>query len=69
MPIVGDPVYGNASRARLPVAFHRPALHAAELGFSHPRSGKWLEFRVELPDDLVRLAESLRGSSTHESSS
>ncbi|MDR9447697.1 MAG: RluA family pseudouridine synthase [Psychroflexus sp.] len=30
----------------------RQALHAAELGFNHPSSGKYVEFKQELPDDM-----------------
>lgn len=67
MPIVGDPVYGRVRRGQVPGDLQRPALHAAELGFTHPGSGEWMEFRVELPDDLVRLGHSLGGSGTRES--
>jgi hypothetical protein len=34
-------------------------LHAYLLGFEHPAGGKILEFRSELPDDLLRLHHSL----------
>ncbi|MBL4593240.1 MAG: RluA family pseudouridine synthase [Flavobacteriales bacterium] len=30
----------------------RQALHAKSLGFEHPKTGKWLQFNSELPDDL-----------------
>jgi 23S rRNA pseudouridine1911/1915/1917 synthase len=57
MPLVGDPVYGRARRGAPPLA--RPALHAAVLGFSHPRSGARLRFEAPLPADLCELLASL----------
>ncbi|MBW2494858.1 MAG: RluA family pseudouridine synthase, partial [Deltaproteobacteria bacterium] len=53
LPIVGDSVYGR-SRGR-GVELERPALHAAALGFAHPRSGKPMRFEVPLPADLTAL--------------
>lgn len=52
LPLVGDIVYGRArgNDARL----GRPALHAAHLGFVHPRSGEKLAFSAEVPDDLIQ---------------
>ena len=53
LPIVGDPVYG---RARLEDReLGRPALHAAVLGFTHPRSGARVRFEAPLPVDLTDL--------------
>ncbi len=31
----------------------RHALHAQSLGFTHPKTGEWLEFTSELPDDMT----------------
>ncbi len=50
LPIVGDPVYGRARR-EVP-GLTRPALHAAVLGFDHPRTGKRMRFEAPLPPDL-----------------
>jgi len=57
LPIVGDAVYGR-SRAK---AFEitRPALHAAVLGFDHPRSGERHRFEAPLPPDFAELVELL----------
>lgn len=33
----------------------RQALHAKSLGFEHPKTGKWLQFESELPEDLNNL--------------
>ncbi|MDF7673504.1 RluA family pseudouridine synthase [Acetobacteraceae bacterium ESL0709] len=70
-PLLGDPVYLR----RVPAAarqldrevrgdcldFPRQALHAATLGFVHPRSGEEMEFSSPLPADfaglLARLSE------------
>lgn len=53
LPIVGDTVYGR-SRSR-GVELDRPALHAAALGFAHPRSGKSMRFEAPLPADMAKL--------------
>jgi 23S rRNA pseudouridine1911/1915/1917 synthase len=62
--LVGDPVYGRSSPRLRPIlsalGFHRQALHAAELGFIHPVSGKAVRFSSELPADLITLIGELR---------
>nr|WP_294915687.1 RluA family pseudouridine synthase [uncultured Neokomagataea sp.] len=70
-PLVGDPVYlrriPGAARPLPPEAreaaldFPRQALHAARLGFVHPRTGKNLEFETPLPADFHELQQSLIG--------
>ncbi len=57
LPIVGDTVYGRA-RSR-GVELERPALHAAVLGFAHPRSGKSMRFEAPLPADMTTLLANL----------
>jgi len=68
-PIVGDPVYGgrfaqprNAAPQFLEMlrAFKRQALHAASLGFDHPRSGRRLALQSPVPEDFMRLLLGLR---------
>lgn len=44
-PVAGDPLYGP----RKTLAGHGQFLHAAVLGFKHPRTGQWLEFKVAPP--------------------
>jgi len=51
LPIVGDPVYGRSHTG--PCRLERPALHAAVLAFTHPRSGERLRFEAPLPPDLA----------------
>ena len=57
LPILGDPVYGRASKGPCPLA--RPALHAAVLGFTHPRTGARMRFEAPLPPDLTLLVAAL----------
>ncbi len=64
-PIVGDPVYLRrtpAAASRLPadirrtlLDFPRQALHAARLGFAHPRTGAALSFETPPPADMATL--------------
>jgi 23S rRNA pseudouridine1911/1915/1917 synthase len=68
-PIVGDPVYGGRfaqPRDTAPGfvdtlrAFKRQALHAATLGFDHPRSGKRLTLKSPVPEDFAQLLQAMR---------
>ena len=68
-PIVGDPKYGGrfglprgATQALIESlrGFKRQALHAATLGFDHPRSGKRLTLQSPVPRDFAQLLEVLR---------
>ena len=62
-PLLGDPVYGRTPKALRPLlerlGFRRQALHAAELGFTHPITGERLQFRAELPGDMTELIDEL----------
>jgi 23S rRNA pseudouridine1911/1915/1917 synthase len=57
LPVVGDTVYGRSRNQGADL--DRPALHAAALGFVHPRSGESMRFTASLPADLTLLLESL----------
>jgi 23S rRNA pseudouridine1911/1915/1917 synthase len=57
LPIVGDTVYGRARGRSFQIA--RPALHAAVLGFDHPRSGERQRFEAPLPADFAELVDTL----------
>jgi 23S rRNA pseudouridine1911/1915/1917 synthase len=68
-PIVGDKTYGG--RVRLPPhaspdlvdalrAFPRQALHASRLALDHPATGKHMQWRAALPDDMKELLALLR---------
>src|SRR5436305_2150543 len=50
-PVVGDPVYGSGN-TRGNISLKRQFLHAFQLTFTHPMSGKVLELEAPLPEDL-----------------
>ena len=39
----------------------RQALHARSLEFEHPRTGEWMKFNSELPEDMKQAIEKWRG--------
>jgi 23S rRNA pseudouridine1911/1915/1917 synthase len=54
-PVVGDTTYGAPRQARgknAVIGLGRNFLHAAELEFRHPRSGKMVALKSELPEEL-----------------
>jgi 23S rRNA pseudouridine1911/1915/1917 synthase len=59
-PVVGDLQYGRSGRHSTPSPVNRQMLHAETLAFSHPRTGKPLEFKAPLPADVKRLLAELR---------
>jgi 23S rRNA pseudouridine1911/1915/1917 synthase len=69
-PLLGDAVYGagfQSKAALLPQkaqaalkALNRQALHAFRLAFSHPRTGKLLDFESKLPKELAALEKSFK---------
>jgi 23S rRNA pseudouridine1911/1915/1917 synthase len=61
LPIAGDPIYGRARSPASEAALGRPALHAAVLGFAHPRTGERMCFEAPLPLDLATLLAELEG--------
>ncbi|MEK3721877.1 RluA family pseudouridine synthase [Paenibacillus sp. FSL H8-0034] len=57
-PLVGDPAYGP-SRGK-GATMDGQALHAAILGFTHPRTGEHLQFEAEIPADMQHLIHILK---------
>lgn len=55
-PLAGDPKYGPKKTLEI----DGQALHAGVLGFTHPRSGEYLEFEAPLPADFEHLLDQLR---------
>jgi 23S rRNA pseudouridine1911/1915/1917 synthase len=53
--VMGDDVYGNGK----PKWLQGQCLHASKLGFTHPRSGIYNEFRSDLPDYFIKLIKQL----------
>ena len=65
-PVVGDQLYGRGMRLKgggaAPEAlktFPRQALHAYELGFTHPATGEEIHFTSPLPEDFSNLLKVL----------
>lgn len=58
-PLVGDPKYGPKKT----IDFNGQVLHAGVLGFTHPRTGEYLQFEVEPPEDFVTLLNQIRKDS------
>jgi 23S rRNA pseudouridine1911/1915/1917 synthase len=62
-PLLGDPVYGRAGKMHGKVlkelGFHRQALHAAQLGFTHPVTKNRLSFTSPMPADMEELKSAL----------
>ena len=71
-PLIGDKQYGKSplkNFSGLPIeliqtikSFRRQALHAELLGFKHPVTEKWCEFKTNLPEDFNNLLTELHKS-------
>jgi 23S rRNA pseudouridine1911/1915/1917 synthase len=69
-PLLGDDLYGSGFKTKANrlgeeqrealARLGRQALHAAVLGFEHPRTGEHLRFESALPGDMSALLEALR---------
>lgn len=74
-PLIGDPLYGPQAtavkaaldRAACPpetareiLGFPRQALHAAGISFTHPGSGKTMNFEIHPPQDLSKVLKLLK---------
>lgn len=61
--LLGDPVYGRSGKTHgkllKELGFHRQALHAAELGFTHPVTKNRLSFSSPMPPDMQELKRQL----------
>lgn len=55
-PIVNDPVYGR----RKLIDNTGQCLHAKELGFVHPTTGKYMEFTSELPECFINILKKFK---------
>ncbi len=73
-PIIGDPVYGGRIKRLARIApqrrprlrtvldvLRRQALHASELEFIHPYSGRTHSFKAPVPDDMKQAVALLSG--------
>lgn len=60
-PLIGEQVYvRDFEREQIPAA--RPMLHAETLGFTHPRTGRLIQFQQPPPEDFEALLEQLRAA-------
>ena len=61
--LLGDPVYGRSGKTHSnllkDLQFQRQALHAAELGFTHPVTKRRLSFSSPMPPDMQELFDAL----------
>jgi 23S rRNA pseudouridine1911/1915/1917 synthase len=62
-PMLGDPVYGRSGRTHSKLLkelkFHRQALHATKLEFTHPITRHRLSFDSPMPADMQELFNAL----------
>jgi 23S rRNA pseudouridine1911/1915/1917 synthase len=62
-PLIGDPFYGGSAKIHRKLlnglGFHRQALHAATLGFTHPVTKHRLSFDSGMPPDMQELFTAL----------
>ncbi len=62
-PVMGDTTYGKKASLMLrgrKIIFPRQMLHAEVLGFVHPLTGAYMEFRREMPEDMKEVIRHLR---------
>lgn len=59
-PLVGDTMYGANPRLARELGLTRQWLHAAELAFTHPRTGQKLRIKSDLPAALDAALAKLR---------
>jgi len=57
-PVAGDPFYGPQPPVK---GLNGQCLHAAKIGFAHPRTGEWLEVEAEAPGWYEGFLMKLRG--------
>jgi 23S rRNA pseudouridine1911/1915/1917 synthase len=67
-PLVGDETYGHRQNQNLieQTGYQAPRqmLHAHQLAFIHPRSGRRVQFQAELPEDFLDALSALREKDT-----
>ena len=60
-PVLGDRIYGKkvVIENKKKIFFPRQMLHAELLGFTHPATGKYLEFSSPVPEDMAERIRDL----------
>ena len=56
-PLYGDTVYGGEKNAH---GLQGQTLHARDIGFIHPTTGKYVEFHAPLPEYFQKLLDTMR---------
>lgn len=79
-PIAGDKLYGQAGtevflrnlqgenphvEVEPGLSLSRHALHAACLGFTHPKTGEWMEFEAAFPEELENFLVQVRNKASN----
>lgn len=59
-PVSGDTAYGASAALAAALGLARPALHARQLGFTHPVTGERVDVTEPPPEDLALAVERLR---------
>ena len=57
-PLLGDPIYGGANtkfEAHHKESIHGQCLHAGELTFTHPTTGKAVHFTASMPTEMQKI--------------
>jgi 23S rRNA pseudouridine1911/1915/1917 synthase len=62
-PCCGDPLYGCDPTLAARLGLQRQWLHATELGFEHPGTGRWVSFASPVPEDLRHAVDVVRAGS------
>lgn len=57
-PLAGDPKYGPKKT----LSINGQALHAAVLGFEHPRTKEYLEFEAPLPEEFEQVLSQIKNN-------
>jgi 23S rRNA pseudouridine1911/1915/1917 synthase len=60
MAYIGHPLVGDIKYGPKKTELKGQALHAWFIGFNHPKSGKYMEFRTSLPEEIDNLLNKLR---------
>jgi 23S rRNA pseudouridine1911/1915/1917 synthase len=58
-PLLGDAVYGPKKKV---LGVETQMLHAKLLGFKHPRTGEYMEFNSDLPEEFTNVIKRLGGT-------
>jgi len=64
-PVLGDRTYGKKTTletGKRKITVPRQMLHAELLGFTHPATGEYMEFRTDMPQDMIGIVELLKNS-------